>query len=150
MAPLEGLRFDNTVLQELPVDESKQRGVRQVRGAVYSLVDPTPLREPRLVASCADALALLGLDAAEAARPEFAEVMAGNRVLTEQGSRPAAHCYCGYQFGFFAGQLGDGAGALHCIALLFTLCLYTQPSTLVRWSTLPPGCARSCSSRELA
>lgn len=65
MAPLEDLRFDNTVLQELPVDESKQQGVRQVRGAVYSLVEPTPLREPRLVASCADALALLGLDAAE-------------------------------------------------------------------------------------
>jgi hypothetical protein len=25
------------------------------------------------------------------------------------GSEPAAHCYCGYQFGYFSGQLGDGA-----------------------------------------
>uniref|UniRef100_A0A3Q0RHN7 Selenoprotein O n=1 Tax=Amphilophus citrinellus TaxID=61819 RepID=A0A3Q0RHN7_AMPCI len=25
------------------------------------------------------------------------------------GSEPAAHCYCGHQFGQFAGQLGDGA-----------------------------------------
>jgi hypothetical protein len=65
MAPLEALRFDNTVLKELPVDDSQQRGVRQVRGAVYSLVNPTPLREPQLVAYCADALALLGLDPAE-------------------------------------------------------------------------------------
>lgn len=46
----------------------------------------------------------------QAERPEFTQVMCGNRVLTEQGSRPAAHCYCGYQFGYFAGQLGDGAG----------------------------------------
>ena len=25
------------------------------------------------------------------------------------GTDPAAHCYCGHQFGYFAGQLGDGA-----------------------------------------
>jgi hypothetical protein len=65
MAPLEALQFDNTVLQELPVDESQKSGVRQVRGAIYSLVDPTFLRKPKLVAYSADALALLGLDAAE-------------------------------------------------------------------------------------
>ena len=39
-------------------------------------------------------------------RPEFVEVMCGNRVLP--GSEPASHCYCGHQFGHFAGQLGDG------------------------------------------
>ena len=31
-------------------------------------------------------------------------------MLTAQGGKAAAHCYCGYQFGSFAGQLGDGAG----------------------------------------
>lgn len=25
------------------------------------------------------------------------------------GAQPHAHCYCGHQFGSFAGQLGDGA-----------------------------------------
>lgn len=25
------------------------------------------------------------------------------------GAEPHAHCYCGHQFGSFAGQLGDGA-----------------------------------------
>jgi hypothetical protein len=65
MVPLEALRFDNTVLKELPVDDSQQRGVRQVRGAIYSLVNPTPLRDPQLVAYSADALALLGLDPAQ-------------------------------------------------------------------------------------
>ena len=34
-------------------------------GEGYSLANPTPLREPQLVAYSADALALLGLDAAE-------------------------------------------------------------------------------------
>lgn len=33
--------------------------------------------------------------------------MSGNRLLP--GMDPVAHCYCGYQFGNFAGQLGDGA-----------------------------------------
>ena len=40
-------------------------------------------------------------------RPESAEYLCGNRILP--GSEPAAHCYCGHQFGHFAGQLGDGA-----------------------------------------
>jgi hypothetical protein len=43
----------------------------------------------------------------KAARPEFAELFAGNRV--PPGAAPAAHCYAGHQFGAFAGQLGDGA-----------------------------------------
>jgi len=34
---------------ELPVDASRLPGARQVRGAVFSLVDPTPLEAPRLV-----------------------------------------------------------------------------------------------------
>ena len=39
-------------------------------------------------------------------RPEFVEYFSGSRVLP--GSEPAAHCYCGHQFGHFSGQLGDG------------------------------------------
>lgn len=31
----------------------------------------------------------------------------GNKLLP--GAEPAAHCYCGFQFGYFSGQLGDGA-----------------------------------------
>lgn len=73
MVRLEGLRFDNTVLQQLPVDESRQPGVRQVRGAIYSLVEPTPLREPKLVADSSDALLLLGLDPAEVSQHNRAQ-----------------------------------------------------------------------------
>ena len=42
--------------------------------------------------------------------PEFVEFMSGNQILP--GSEPASHCYCGHQFGHFAGQLGDGCAQL--------------------------------------
>lgn len=44
---------------------------------------------------------------AQALSPAFVEYFAGNQLLP--GSDPAAHNYCGHQFGHFAGQLGDGA-----------------------------------------
>jgi len=79
----------------------------QVRNAAFSRVEPTPVEAPKLVAVSAPALALLELPASEAERPDFAAFFAGNTVLP--GAQPAAHCYCGHQFGSFAGQLGDGA-----------------------------------------
>lgn len=53
------------------------------------------------------ATGLLGLDFEETSRPEFVDFMSGNRLFP--GSEPLAHCYCGHQFGWFSGQLGDGA-----------------------------------------
>lgn len=50
---------------------------------------------------------LLDLDAkAWKDSPEFVEYFAGNKNL--KGSMPYAACYCGFQFGYFSGQLGDG------------------------------------------
>jgi uncharacterized protein YdiU (UPF0061 family) len=43
----------------------------------------------------------------QAEHQDFVEVMSGNKLLP--GMQPASHCYCGHQFGNFAGQLGDGA-----------------------------------------
>ena len=51
-----------------------------------------------------------GLYGLQVSRPEFVEYLCGNRVLP--GSEPASHCYCGHQFGHFAGQLGDGCAQL--------------------------------------
>ena len=72
-----------------------------------SQVKPTPVKNPQLVVCSLPALQLLDLGPEEAERKELAEYFAGNRLLP--GSEPAAHCYCGHQFGSFAGQLGDGA-----------------------------------------
>ena len=104
---LETLRFDNTALRELPVDESRDTSQSQVRGACYSRVQTTPVKSPKTVVYSTDAMGLLGLPESELNRPEFAEYFSGNRLLP--GSECAAHCYCGHQFGYFAGQLGDGA-----------------------------------------
>ncbi|KAM8779441.1 protein adenylyltransferase SelO, mitochondrial [Rhynchonycteris naso] len=117
---LAGLRFDNRALRALPVEtpppgpEDAASVPRPVPGACFSRVRPAPLQQPRLVALSEPALALLGLGASpaddagrEAREAEAALFFSGNALLP--GTEPAAHCYCGHQFGQFAGQLGDGA-----------------------------------------
>lgn len=84
-------------------------GVRSpVRGACFSRVAPTPIESPILIAKSLGALAdCVRLDAADSSGDAaLAEVFGGNRVLP--GFDTAAHCYAGFQFGHFAGQLGDG------------------------------------------
>ncbi|CAH1241507.1 SELENOO [Branchiostoma lanceolatum] len=107
MATLETLNFDNLVLRSLPIDSSEENVPRQVPGACFSKVSPTPVSNPQTVAFSAQALQLLDLPASELTRAEFAEHFSGNKLLP--GSETAAHCYCGHQFGHFSGQLGDGA-----------------------------------------
>lgn len=109
---LGALRFDNRALRSLPLDASEENVPRQVPGACFSRVRPSPVQSPRLVAMSLPALALLGLEppvagALEELEAEAALYFSGNRLLP--GAEPAAHCYCGHQFGSFAGQLGDGA-----------------------------------------
>ena len=97
-------------------------------GAVFSCVRPTPwTTPPALVAHSQEALALLDLDPAVTETTAFADWVAGNLVL--EGSVPMAHrcgvCQCrqaspaplifrygGYQFGYWADQLGDGRAHL--------------------------------------
>uniref|UniRef100_A0A673BG91 Selenoprotein O n=2 Tax=Sphaeramia orbicularis TaxID=375764 RepID=A0A673BG91_9TELE len=107
-SPLERLDFDNLALRKLPMDPSEEPGVRQVKGACFSRVKPQPVTKPRFVAVSHEALALLGLNGEEVMNdPLGPEYLSGSKVMP--GSEPAAHCYCGHQFGQFAGQLGDGA-----------------------------------------
>jgi uncharacterized protein YdiU (UPF0061 family) len=100
------LRFDNIFVRELPGDPSTVVRPRQVHGAAYSRVEPTPVEAPRLVAHSAEVADLLGLAASDLHSPVFAEVFAGNRRL--DGMEPFAANYGGHQFGQWAGQLGDG------------------------------------------
>ncbi|XP_062605650.1 protein adenylyltransferase SelO, mitochondrial-like [Saccostrea cucullata] len=104
---LESLNFDNLALRSLPIDPEKENYIRQVSGACFSKVKPTPVSNPQLVAASVPALSLIDLDSAQIEREDFAEFFSGNKLLP--GSDTAAHCYCGHQFGYFSGQLGDGA-----------------------------------------
>ena len=79
-------------------------------GAYFSVVPPTPLPEPRLVAFNPAAAKLVDLDPAQASRPEFTSVMAGNAPLP--GGLSLSMLYAGHQFGVFVPQLGDGRAIL--------------------------------------
>lgn len=114
-------RFDNAVLRELPIDPETQNYVRSaVAGACYSRIKPTPIANPQLVIASKDALKLAGIDVwrqesnvDESVKGELVPIdelvpfLAGNELFP--GSETAAQCYCGHQFGYFSGQLGDGA-----------------------------------------
>ena len=105
-SPLAALNFDNSFVRELPADPDSSNQLRQVRGACYSRVRPTPVTAPELVACSAEVAKLLDLEPAACKSEEFAQVFAGNQLLP--GMDPYACCYGGHQFGSWAGQLGDG------------------------------------------
>ncbi len=103
----ESLKFDNLVLQKLPIDKETDNYCRQVKDACFSKIKPTPCLKPSMVAYSKSAMLLIDLDESELKRKEAPEYLSGNEIIP--GSETAAHCYCGHQFGHFAGQLGDGA-----------------------------------------
>ena len=103
---LESLSFDNRFTRELPADSETQNYTRQVKRACYSLVSPTSVARPELIAYAREVAERLDLDDSVCHANMFAEVFSGNRVLP--GMQPYATCYGGHQFGNWAGQLGDG------------------------------------------
>jgi uncharacterized protein YdiU (UPF0061 family) len=105
-APMRPLVFDNRFVAELPGDPESANTRRQVLGAAWSRVAPTPVAAPRLLAWSKEVASLLDLDESDVRDPLFAEVFAGNRLIA--GMDPIASNYGGHQFGVWAGQLGDG------------------------------------------
>lgn len=100
------LNFDNQFTRNLPSDPELRNYRRQVAGACYSRVNPTPVKHPQVIAYSREVCELLDLERTAGDSAEFAEVFGGNRVLA--GMAPFAMCYGGHQFGSWAGQLGDG------------------------------------------
>jgi uncharacterized protein YdiU (UPF0061 family) len=103
---LPALHFDNVFVRDLPGDPESGPRIRQVQGALWSDVAPTPVAAPRLIAHSREMATTLGFDDDAVASPEFAAVFAGNARLP--GMRTFATNYGGHQFGHWAGQLGDG------------------------------------------
>lgn len=100
------LRFDNRLVRELPGDADTRNHPRQVFGALWTPVSPTPVLAPRLLAWSREMAELLGLDEREFSSPEWLAALSGNGVLP--GMATYATCYGGHQFGTWANQLGDG------------------------------------------
>ncbi|MCX7098903.1 MAG: YdiU family protein [Methylococcales bacterium] len=103
---LDALNFDNCFVRELPADPDPGNTRRQVLGACYSKVLPTPVAKPIGVAVAKEVADLLDLSDQLCASDDFVQVFVGNRLA--QGMDAYAMCYGGHQFGMWAGQLGDG------------------------------------------
>lgn len=103
---LNTLEFDNRFTTELPADPETDNFRRQVTGACYSRVKPTPVANPALVAYSREMAEELGITASDIHSDRFAQVFAGNDLV--EGMDPFAMCYGGHQFGNWAAQLGDG------------------------------------------
>jgi uncharacterized protein YdiU (UPF0061 family) len=98
--------FDNRLVRELPGEAHADNRPRQVSGALWSPVTPTPVAAPRLLAWSREMAESLGLAERELTSLDWLAVLSGNGVLP--GMVTYATCYGGHQFGAWAGQLGDG------------------------------------------
>lgn len=133
-----------------PIDshnaERQKLGPRIVKEALFTYVRPDPQgEESELLAVSQRALQDLGLSEEEAQSDEFREVVAGRKIITwdeskpDQGIYPWAQCYGGYQFGQWAGQLGDGRA--------ISLFEATNPSSNTRYELQLKGAGRTPYSR---
>lgn len=77
--------------------------------ALFSTLDPTPVRSPALIAFNEPLAASLGLDVRALQSDDGAATLAGNRIPA--GALPLAQAYAGHQFGYFT-KLGDGRALL--------------------------------------
>lgn len=119
-------------------------GPRMVKGALFTYVRPEESKEPELLAVSKAALRDLGIKEEEAKTEEFKQLVAGNKLLgwdeeKLEGGYPWAQCYGGWQFGSWAGQLGDG----RAISLFET----TNPDTKIRYELQLKGAGLTPYSR---
>ena len=91
------LTFDNRFVRDLPGDPNPGAERRQVFGACWSAVTPTPVTAPRTIAVARDVATHIGFSDDDTGRPGFAQVFGGNALL--DGMAPYAACYGGHQFG---------------------------------------------------
>lgn len=124
-------------LTDLQASERLLRVSRPVYNAAYSYVLPEKSPEPRVLAVSSEAAAAIELDIQQQDDEEFVQVFSGNKVLRD--TRPWAQCYGGHQFGFFAGQLGDG----RAISLF-----ETETSKGERWELQLKGAGRTPYARN--
>ncbi|KAK3315144.1 hypothetical protein B0H66DRAFT_335074 [Apodospora peruviana] len=132
-----------------PADSHKtprdQIGPRQVRGALFTWVRPEMQRDPELLAISPAAMRDLGLALSEADTEDFKQTVVGNKIQgwdSETLSGPGypwAQCYGGFQFGQWAGQLGDGRA--------ISLFEATNPKTGVRYEVQLKGAGMTPYSR---
>ncbi|MGV3502976.1 MAG: protein adenylyltransferase SelO [Adhaeribacter sp.] len=104
MPSLNTKAYKNEFVSHFPGDHSRNQTPRHTPGMMYSLVLPTPVRQPKLLAWSDDLAAELGIQKPQS--QQEIDLLGGNYVAPTM--QPYAACYAGHQFGNWAGQLGDG------------------------------------------
>ena len=87
-------------------EQNLLRTARLVHGSLFTWVAPEKSEDAKLLAVSPSTQKLIGLKSGEEATEEFLELVSGNKIYEE--NYPWAQCYGGFQFGTWAGQLGDG------------------------------------------
>ncbi|KAK3706494.1 hypothetical protein LTR37_012704 [Vermiconidia calcicola] len=156
---LADLPKSNNFTQKLPPDpeyptpavshktDRSKLGPRLVRSAAYTFVRPVSFEKKELLGVSQAALRDLAIDNATVNTDEFVETVSGNKIITIEGKEqpddndiyPWAQCYGGFQFGQWAGQLGDG----RAISLFET----TNPTTGTRYELQLKGAGKTPYSR---
>lgn len=152
---IDGLPKSNVFTSSLPPDpafktpadshksDRRYLGPRMVKGALYTYVRPEEVKNSELLGVSPRAIDDIGLKKGEDASEVFKATVAGNKIYwdptTEAGIYPWAQCYGGYQFGSWAGQLGDG----RAISLFES----TNPSTGTRYEIQLKGAGKTPYSR---
>ena len=122
---LTDLPKSNTFTSNLPADPEfstpaeswkasrEELGPRMVKKALYTFVKPEVKPDAELYATSPQAIQDIGLQSGEEQTDDFKKLVSGNKIWwdpekTGEGIYPWAQCYGGWQFGSWAGQLGDG------------------------------------------
>ena len=104
---LKKLEFSNTHYNSLFIKKPEKNVPQKTRHTNYSLVNTTPVDKPKLILLSKKLCLLMGLNYDDILNEEINTlILSGNEIPDK--AVPIAHCYCGFQFGNFAGQLGDG------------------------------------------
>lgn len=117
-------------------------GPRMVKDALYTYVRPEPAEDHELLGISSRAMRDIGLREGEEKTPDFQDLVAGNKFFWDEengGIYPWAQCYGGWQFGSWAGQLGDGR-AISLVEL-------TNPGTKTRYELQLKGAGKTPYSR---
>ncbi|OJJ56302.1 hypothetical protein ASPSYDRAFT_33405 [Aspergillus sydowii CBS 593.65] len=149
-----GLPKSNVFTSKLPTDpafetpdvshkaQRERLYPRTVKGAFFTFVRPETAEDQELLGVSPRAMKDLGLKVGEENSAQFKAVVSGNEFFWDEergGIYPWAQCYGGWQFGAWAGQLGDG----RAISLFES----TNPKTNIRYEVQLKGAGRTPYSR---
>jgi protein adenylyltransferase len=116
----QALQWSSACTDELPTGKGDPKRPRRTENVVYWQAECTPLASPKLRSFSPSALSLISTQLADVIAEEHRHetsgeliekitlIGAGNELLPGAPVPPWCHCYCGHQFGVWAGQLGDG------------------------------------------